>query len=430
MVYDKVYNRHMEDGKFAHILNQQLTGEYFTAKELQYSTKAGLFLSPLEYQQYLAWIETSSFSHDGITFLPLKTFNSKCIYFCFGNDLQSAIDTYFDLSVGDFSHADDFSQRLEKSRIYSEIEGSVNIENVPTTTKRLKELLEEGAPAQNKNDTIIKNMKAGIDFVRQLPAFNRENLFHLYSLLSKDCLDQDDLLKPGDCYRYDGVEIDSYPGCPYHEIASCMDSLFTFVNQILSEPQNNRSLLTLLPHICHYYLLYIHPYFDFNGRTARMVSYWVYLLSGLQDFPPVISEAINQTKHQYYRAIENSRDAHNDITYFLLYLLRVANDYVITYQNLEALEKEAKNKGYILTETELNYMKKILISYGGAFTYVDFLKMAQVEMTKQGALKILNKLVDYGFLREVTSKSKVKLFDINQAYIPFRLKNFGFRVAQ
>ena len=120
----------------------------------------------------------------------------------------------------------------------------------------------------------------------------------------------------------------------------------------------NRALLTLLPHICHYYLIYIHPYFDFNGRTARMVSYWVYLLSGLQDFPPVISEAINQTKHQYYRAIENSRDAHNDITYFLLYLLRVANDYVITYQNLEALEKEAKNKGYIITETELNYMKK------------------------------------------------------------------------
>ena len=75
-------------------------------------------------------------------------------------------------------------------------------------------------------------------------------------------------------------------------------------------------------------------------------------------------------------------------------------------------------------------MKKILISYGGAFTYADFLKMAQVEMTKQGALKILNKLVDYGFLREVTSKSKVKLFDINQANIPFRLKSLGFRVAQ
>jgi Fic family protein len=144
----------------------------------------------------------------------------------------------------------------------------------------------------------------------------------------------------------------------------------------------------------------------------------------------VISEAINQTKHQYYRAIENSRDAHNDITYFLLYLLRVANDYVITYQNLEALEKEAKNKGYIITETELNYMKKILISYDGVFAYADFLKMAQAEMTKQGALKILNKLVDYGFLREVTSKSKVKLFDINQANIPFRLKSLGFRVAQ
>ncbi len=268
-------------------------------------------------------------------------------------------------------------------------------------------------------------MKEGIDFVNTLPSFNEENLFKLYTILSKDCLDEENLVKNGEFYRYDEVEISHYRGCPHNKIKDCMNSFFKYVNNVLNN--NVQCEISLLPHICHYYMIYIHPYFDYNGRTARMVSYWVYLLSGNNSFPPIISEAINQTKNEYYKAIELSRDSHNDLTYFLKYMLSLSIDYILCYQNLKHIDQNAKNIGVSLTSTELNYIKKILIGYHGTFDYIDFLRMINVDMSKQGAFKTLNKFIEYGILKEKESKSKTKLFEINKNAILYRLKEFGYK---
>ena len=159
-VYGKVYNVFMENEKFEKILQKQLEGEYYTAKELQYGNNAGTFLSPFEYKSYLDYKEEkASLSNSLVTLLPLKAFNYKCLYFCLGNDLKTAINTYYDVLVTDSSFSDRFSKTFIESRIYSEIEGSLNVENVPTTRRRLKELLEDNAPIKNQNDIIIKNMK-------------------------------------------------------------------------------------------------------------------------------------------------------------------------------------------------------------------------------------------------------------------------------
>ncbi|OQC11225.1 MAG: Fic/DOC family protein [Tenericutes bacterium ADurb.Bin087] len=416
----------MNKEKLHAILAKQFNEKYYTAQELQYGNEAGTYISPFEYKQLIEYKESIASLEDGlISLLPLPAFNSKCLYYCFGNDLKTLLNDFIFLANEVQELSNRFSRDFIESRIYSEIEGSLNVENVPTTRKRLKELLENNAPVKDKNDIIIKNMKAGIDFVHELREFNKENLFKLYTLLSKNTLDEEDKLRPGDYYRHDSVEISRYHGCPYEQIEPSMNALFTYVNETLNSKDKNN--VFLLPHFCHYYILYIHPYFDYNGRTARMVSYWVYLLSGANLFPPIISEAINQTKSEYYRAIELTRDSHNDLTYFLKYLLSISLDYIICYQNLKHITQVTKNTGNILTSTELNYIKKILISYKGVFTHADFLKMINVSMTKQGALKTLNKFIDYGVLKEVKSSSKTKLFDINKKNIPFALKNFGYK---
>ena len=414
----------MDNKKILNAVEKQFHEKYYTAKELEYSNKAGTFLSPLEYRQFLAYKEDlASEGSPYISPLPLPSFNSRFLYYSACNELNSFLDSYHQLSEDENYPIDRFSSAYIESRIYSEIEGTVNVENVPTTRSRLKQLLEEDAPVRNINDIIIKNMKAGIDFVNELPEFNKENLFRLYSLLSHDCLNENDRLRPGDHYRFDSVEISRYHGCPFDKIDDCMNALFCYVDHVLHS--GNISEKVLLPHICHYYILYIHPYFDYNGRTARMVSYWIYLLSGADLFPPVISEAINQTKSRYYRAIELSRDSHNDLTYFFLYLFSVSLDYLICYQNLEHFTQAAKNSGSVLTQTDLNYLKKILISYNGAFSYADFLKTANVSMSKQGALKILNRFLKLGFLKEMTNTGKTKLFDINKDNIPYSLKSLN-----
>ena len=426
MVYDTVYNECMND-KFESAFKVQLGPKYLTQKELQYDNSSGVFLTPYEYSQYLLYKEQLIDNKDKrIVKLPLKSFNHKYIYFSIGDELHSLVNSYLSLIQDDYSSnklfiSDRLSSNIYKSRIYSEIEGSLNVENVPTTRRRLKELLEEDKTPECLNDIIIKNMDKAIKYVETAPSFNKENLYHLYNLLSEGCLKDDDKLKDGEYYRYDTVEVGGYRGCPHTMIEECMDSLFSFVNEQLKEKK--ASSMMYLPHVCHYYILYIHPYFDYNGRTARMVSYWIYLLGDKKYHPPIISEAINQTKNNYYHAIELSRDAHNDISYFLLYLFSMSCDYILCYQNLEYIEQQLKNKGEMLTETDSNYLKKIMVTYNGKFTYLDFLNNCKIEMTKQGALKLLNKYVSYGILQEVETPSKSKLFDLDQKMIKYRLKN-------
>ena len=426
MVYEKVYNNYMENSKILLAFDKQFKEKYYTARELEYGNEAGVFLSPFEYKDLLEFKdEMAPQNHPYLKLLPLTAFNYKCLYYSPCNELSSLLESYLSVTVQDDILSDRFSSSFLESMIYSEIEGSVNVENIPTTRRRLKELLEDGAPVENTNDIIIKNMKAGIDFVSDLPEFNEENLFKLYSILSENCLSEETELRPGDHYRYDTVEIANYHGCPVDKIEESLNSLFEFVYKILHKSTLNDKIM--LPHICHYYLLYIHPYFDYNGRTARMVSYWVFLLCGLSYLPPIISEAINQTKSKYYQVLELSRDAHNDLTYFLNFLLGVSIDYFICYQDLVQIEQKTKNKGGVLTDTELNYIKRLLVSYSGVFTYLDFLKMANIDISKQGALKILNRFTEYGILKEVPSSSKFKLFDFNRDAVPFSLKTFGYK---
>lgn len=410
---------------FDKIVSYQTKVHYASPKELKYSSDPGFLLSPYDYESYLSMVEGSLSQGIPWVSFPLKSFNSPSIYYCHCSEITNAIDDLTSMFQADLlssgsllSDRDPFD--FDRSRIYSEIEGSVNVEEVPTTRRRLKELLEEGAPAKERNDVIIKNMAEAIRFVHRKPAFNKDNLLHLYHLLSEGCLDEEDRLPEGAYYRDDGVEVDGVLGCPKEKIDECMDSLFAFVESSLHGKDS--VLRFLLPHICHYYVLYIHPYFDYNGRTARMVSYWIYLLSGDRFLPPLVSEAINQTKSAYYQAIRDSRTAHNDLTYFLRYLLSVSVRYSLSYQDLESIDRRAKDLGVPLTETDLHYLKRVLVCYPGPFGYQDFERMCHIEISKQGALKLLNRYLLAGALKEAPSKSKAKLFALNEDVVRFTRK--------
>lgn len=422
-VYEKVYHFGMKHD-YKEILNYQINKRYLNARELEYGNDPFFGLSPYEYEEYLAYLEDNALDKKPFNVYPLRTFNSKRLYLCVCEELRNIYRDMFHLIKEDMLETGSLLSEWEsfdfdRSRIFSEIEGSLNVENVPTTRRRVRELLEKKIEPANKNDVIIRNMGKGIDFVRSKPPFSKENLRKLYDLLTEGCLEEDEKLRPGEYYRYDGVEVDNYQGCPVGQIEECMDSLFAYVNGLLDKADDTFSFI--LPHICHYYIIYIHPYFDYNGRTARMVSFWIYLLISHDLFPPLISEMINQTKSDYYRSIRNSRNAHNDLTYFVLYLLKGTVSYYLNYKNLEHISQESKNRGIQLTEAELNYLKCILFSSKGAFNYLDFLKFSHISISKQGALKTLNRLIEAGGLVEISSKSKTKLFSINDAMIKYKL---------
>jgi len=410
---------------YKELYEEQLNRHYCTARELQYSNIYNYHLSLEELNGFYEYVDSTNDTFLGrLNRLELKTFNSNSLFYSKCAELHQLKSNFLDLLIDDCEKEDSFLSirnltEIIKSRVYSELEGSLNIENVPTTRKRFDDLVMKKEKPKNTNDQIIVNMANAIEFVGKKPAFNKENLYQLYCILSKDSLDYDNRLSDGLFYRNGGVYIDRYEGCPADKIEECMDSLFEFVNKNL---KNKDFDPFLLPHIAHYYVLYIHPYFDYNGRTARMVSLWITLLSERFSFPLFISDAINQTRGNYYSALSETRNAHNDITYFLMYAFDILVLYFLTYKNIENIDMILKNKGIVITNADKDYIKRILVSAKGPFQYTDFTSWNHIQITKQGALKILNRFVEYGVLQEAETTSNKKLFIVNKEMIAYEKK--------
>ena len=94
-----------------------------------------------------------------------------------------------------------------------------------------------------------------------------------------------------------------------------------FANQKESEefvPPAMRAILL------HFWLAYDHPFIDGNGRTARVLFYWSMARSGYWLCEYVsISRILKKARAQYARAYLYSESDENDVTYFVLYQLKV-----------------------------------------------------------------------------------------------------------
>lgn len=84
--------------------------------------------------------------------------------------------------------------------------------------------------------------------------------------------------------------------------------------------------LPLDPLVCmaliHHQFETIHPFYDGNGRTGRILNILYLVKSGLLDMPILyLSRYINQTKAQYYDKLQATRDS-GDWEPWLIYMLR------------------------------------------------------------------------------------------------------------
>lgn len=397
--------------------------KYHSINDLRYNQKVGVMLSKDEFNQFLSikdQLIDEGFEY--INALPLKTFNSKHCFYVNAPYLLETQNEYLRLFVSDYelNQISLFDRNIEDiltSRLFSEIEGTLNIENIPTTHRHIAEVSKKENLTE-ENDIIVKNMLNAIRFIiNEKPAFNKENLLRLYNILSKDCLPEKLQIKDGFYYRDDKVYIGAFEGAPAEIVDECMDSLFAFVN----DPESIKVHDNLLPYICHYYILYIHPYFDYNGRTARMVSFWLNYINNITFAPYFMSEAINENKNDYYRAITDTRNANNDLTYFLGYILETSIKYSFVYKNLEEMRNILSKTGDTLTSTEWVYVKKILVHNSeDYFNYKMFLTYIHATMTRQGALKILNNLHSYGILEKTTNRKGDIIFRFNQEFITYK----------
>lgn len=404
------------------ILDKCIIGEkYYTNEDLRYNKQCGILLNKQALDNFIEYKE--NIKHKLKKEMPLISWNSKKIFYYNSNELLGVINDFLEYHLNDLkknnaTYIDRNPDDFIVGTVCSELEGTLKIEGVNTTRRQIADIIKKEFPS-DINQRIVINMYKGLKYIFEVDDFNKDTLKELYNILSDKCLNDEDLLNDR-YYRNDMVYIASHNGCPVDKIEDCMNSLFDYVNEVLKSDDATSKIC--LPFIAHYYIVYIHPYFDYNGRIARMVQLWLMRLTNCLLIG--LSEAINDNKNDYYKAIDNTRYSKNDLTYFLIYLFRLQNNYALIQKNIEDINSNVMNSGESLSANEIHYLKRIIHNKDKVlwFNYKRFMELEGLDITKQGALKILNKFESFGFLETKINSKKEKIFKLNESILKFESK--------
>lgn len=159
--------------------------------------------------------------------------------------------------------------------------------------------------------------------------------------------------------------------------------------------------------IIHHQFESIHPFYDGNGRTGRIVNILYLVTSGLLDLPILyLSRYITHNKAEYYERIQAIRNATGDNSAqweaWILYMLRGVE------QTAEETITLVKNIGKLMTE----YKNIIRPAFGGKYShellnglfYHPYTKIGHLEsnmqVSRQTAAKYLDRLASLGLLQK------------------------------
>lgn len=251
-----------------------------------------------------------------------------------------------------------------------EIIATSAIESIDFSRDSVRSILKGFAPKDEEENRIL-GLKKGLEFISD--AANRiteENLHRLYMMIVGDFLTGDDCPKDGQLYRHDSVYVVGsqveHTGLDHRKVPEYMKSLMEFIN---SDDDINDLIKAA---IVHFYIAYIHPYFDGNGRIARLLHLWFLVQKGYQSalFIP-FSSSIEKSRKAYYDAYtlieENSKlSGRVDVTPFVIYFVNsVYNKMTVGSAQTDtiAFYEEALKAGRI-TEKETQLWQFILSCYG------------------------------------------------------------------
>ena len=117
--------------------------------------------------------------------------------------------------------------------------------------------------------------------------------------------------------------------------------------------------------VLHFWLGYDHPFADGNGRTARALFYWSMLRSGYWLAQYIsISSILRKAPAQYARAYLYTESDDNDLTYFIIYQLRVIERSIESLKRYLARKVSEDRKLQILLHDSpaLNHRQRALLS--------------------------------------------------------------------
>ena len=154
--------------------------------------------------------------------------------------------------------------------------------------------------------------------------------------------------------------------------------------------------------VLHYQFESIHPFYDGNGRTGRIINVLYLVLKDLLDTPILyLSRYIISHKGDYYRLLQGVRES-NDWENFILFML----DAVVATSKMTARTIQQIDAAMLATKQqikdEFSFYSRDLVETLFLFPYTRIQHLQkQLGISRNTATSYLNKLHDAGILEKM-----------------------------
>lgn len=279
-----------------------------------------------------------------------------------------------------------------------EAKDSSEIENIVTTHDELfreaASLDAAGSAAAKEVARYRQALGIGYDFVQETGLLTVNQILAIQAVLEKN---RAGLRKvPGTVLKDGGGRTVYTPPSPDH-LPGLMADLERFINEPAISALDPLVKMALI----HHQFESIHPFYDGNGRTGRIINVLYLVKEGLLESPVLyLSRAIVRTKADYYRLLQSVREQ-DTWEEWVLYLLdaveQTAKEGLTAIQAIKALLMDYKHR----IRARYRFYSQDLINnlFSHPYTKIDFIQR-DLGVSRLTATRYLTLLAKDGFLEK------------------------------
>ena len=287
---------------------------------------------------------------------------------------------------------------LVNAVVLQEAKDSSEIESIITTQDELYKAL----ASQNKQPAQVKEV---INYRKAIFAgfelINRQGFLRLKDIetIQKTIIENNAGIRaePGTVLKSDKTGEIVYT--PPQEKDEILDLLSNFLEHFNVSQTDLHPLINLA--ILHYQFESIHPFYDGNGRTGRILNILYLIINDLLDIPILyLSSYINENKSKYYKYLNqvNKTGQWEDYILYMLKAIEVTANYTI--EKINKINKQLEITIEKVKEMAPKVYRKELIEllFEQPYSKIEFV-VDKLKVERKAASRYLKKLEDIGVLK-------------------------------
>lgn len=348
-------------------------------------------------------------------------------HFCFG--IQNAFWAFAHQLDQNYCGKDTVAEDMTDERHRYLVEGimeeaiaSSQLEGAKTARSQAIALLKSGRAAQSDDEKMIVNNFKAMQAVEERLVrddLSVASLLEMHSILTSGLKDDS-----GEVPHLRGADepisvIDKITGDVYHEgppaafVREELQRLCDFANSSGNDAGHAFTHPFIKAVELHFWLGYLHPFTDGNGRLARLLFYWFLIKRGYwaAAFLP-ISQVIKNAREEYPRAYQLSEQDSYDLTYFIDFNVRKMAEAMRNFEEhrkktemrLERRHEELRK--YVLNPRQLSVMDYLIRHPEQSVSVRSHMLLARV--SRPTAINDLRELVGSRLLIKVRSGREIR----------------------